>query len=105
MSELSGVRRDYIAQLERGATEIPRDPANLKLLAAALKVRLRDIAEPTGWYETEEPARDDWLAMLMSDARLDEDGKRTIERLVRLELEAAERETKSVDKSRKRRAG
>lgn len=105
LSEQSGVRRDYIAQLERGATAIPRDPDNLKLLAAALKIRLRDLAEPIGWYDDEKaPADEDWPSLLMNDDRLDDEGRRFLERAIRLEFEAAQRRNQP-EPERKKRAG
>jgi hypothetical protein len=57
-----------------------------------LSSRLRAIADP-GWYE--ENSERDWLSMLMADDRLDDDAKRTIQRLIELELEAAERTKKT----------
>lgn len=91
LSERSGVRRDYIGLLESGATQVPRDPDNLKLLAKALGVRLRDLAEPTGWYD-DEKGPDDWLAGLRADARLSDEDKDFIERAAQLAFDRLDRE-------------
>lgn len=104
LAELAGVRQNYIAQLERGATEVPRDPGNLTLLAKALKVRLRDLAEPTGWYADDEPSSDDWRSGLMADDRLDESAKQFLDKAITLAFEAAERADKPTPE-RKKRAG
>ena len=99
LAEKSGVRQNYIAQLERGATTVPRDPDNLKLLAAALGVKLRDLAEPTGWYDDEPggTSLETVLAALYADKRVGDDGKASIERIIRLEVEAAERRERSSE--------
>src|SRR5687767_15662797 len=86
LSELAGVRRDYIGNLERGAIAVPREPDQLKLLAKALGVSLRDLAESTGWYddEVDEP---DWEKALRSDPRLDDETKQALLHLIRREID------------------
>lgn len=89
LADLSGVSRQTIAEMERGAVTIPREPANVRALADALEITMRELAEPTGWYDEEDDK--DWLAGLRADKRLDAEGKALIERLIRLEIEQAER--------------
>lgn len=94
LAELSGVSRQFIAELERNAVTIPREPDNVRALAGTLGVSMHDLAAPTGWYDDDE-AKEDWRSMLWRDERLDDDAKKTIQRLVELELGAAERKAKS----------
>lgn len=89
LADLSGVSRQTIAEMERGAVTIPREPANVRALADALEITMRELAEPTGWYDDADDK--DWLVGLRADKRLDAEGKALIERLVRLEIEQAER--------------
>ena len=84
LGELAGVSQNYIAQLERGATAIPRDPTNLLLLAKALGVRLRDLAEPTGWYDGEEDDGE-WEARFLADPTIPDEVKVSVMRWVELE--------------------
>lgn len=90
LAEESGVSRQTIAEMERDAVQIPREPANVRALARALGVTMRELAEPTGWYD-EGPAEEDWLAGLRADERLNDDERGLIERLVKRAYEAAER--------------
>lgn len=89
LADLSGVQRNYIANLERGAILIPRDPENLGQLAKALGVRLRDLGEPTGWYAGVDAAVD-WEAALLADPRFTDEEKQAILTLGRAALRAKE---------------
>jgi transcriptional regulator with XRE-family HTH domain len=62
LADRAGISRQYLADLERGKVTIPREPDNLKALAAALDVALRELAEPTGWYE--DVRDDDWKSAI-----------------------------------------
>lgn len=78
LSESSGVRRDYIGNLERGAISVPREPDQLRLLATTLGVRLRDLAQPTGWYDEEPAVPGDWEAAIMADPRFNDHTKQAL---------------------------
>jgi len=99
LADLSGVSRQTIAEMERGAVTIPREPTNVRALADALEITMRELAEPTGWYDDTEDT--DWIAGLRADKRLDDEGKALIERLVRLEIEQAERREPSPNRQEK----
>lgn len=53
LAETAGTNDAYIARLESGAIHEPNIDT-LRRIARALNVRLRDLAEPLGWYEDEE---------------------------------------------------
>lgn len=95
LAEESGVTRQTIAEMERGAVTIPREPANIQALAAALGIKMRQLAEPTGWY-ADEPSDgtslEDVLAALHADGRVSAEGKASLDRQIRLEVEATERQ-------------
>ena len=99
LSERSGVRRDYIANLERGKVSVPRDPENLRLLATALGVPLRELAQNTGWYDPDTDAPQDWRSLLLSDPRLNESAKQALLRIIE-PLLAEEPEEKPESKKR-----
>lgn len=94
LAEESGVKRQTIAEMERGAVTIPREPENVRRLAAALGVRMRDLAGPTGWYDDEPEdggtTLEEVIARLYADGRVSEEGRASIERMIRLEVAATE---------------
>jgi transcriptional regulator with XRE-family HTH domain len=96
----AGVDRRYLGRIETGEIQQPGVETVAKL-AAALKEPIRALADP-GWYSDEEST--DWLAGLRNDERLDNDGKDLIERLVRRELESAERRESRPSEGPKKRA-
>lgn len=90
LSEQAGVRRDYIGNLERGAIGVPRDPEQLRLLANVLGVRLRDLAEPTGWYD-DDGDLPSWEAALRADPRFNEEDKAALLRAGRAMILAGDK--------------
>lgn len=104
LAETSGVSRQFIAELERNAVTIPREPDNVRLLATTLGVTMKELAGPTGWYDADVPGGPTWEEMLRKDNRLDAEAKAFLERAIRLEFEAAERDqSTNVDKPHRKR--
>jgi transcriptional regulator with XRE-family HTH domain len=71
------------------------DPKKLRRVATTVGVPFRWFAAALDWYDEEEDPKDDWRVLLWADDRLDDEGKKTIQRLVELELGAAERTKKT----------
>jgi transcriptional regulator with XRE-family HTH domain len=72
------------------------DPKKLRRVAKVVGVPFRWFAASLDWYDEEEDPKEDWRAMLWADDRLDDEGKKSIQRLVELELGAAERAKKKT---------
>lgn len=73
------------------------DPRKLRRVAKVVGVPFRWFAAALDWYDEEEDPKEDWRALLWADDRLDDEGKKTIQRLVELELGAAERAKRKSD--------
>ena len=101
LADESGVSRQTIAELERDAVTIPREPSNVRALANALGISMRALAEPTGWFDAEPAGTrlEDVLAALHADGRVSAEGKASLERQIRLEVEAAERKAAESQES------
>lgn len=91
LADLVGIDRSYLGRIETGTVAQP-GIETIERLAKGLKIGVRDLADPR--YYADEPV-DDWLLGLRRDPRIDSDAKELIERLVRREYEASEKQTKT----------
>ena len=79
---------------------IKNPPADkVRALAAATEHPISFFAEVLGWSDDEHSGTslEDVLTWLRADKRVDEDGKASIERIIRLEVEAAERRERASE--------
>ena len=95
MARRADVDADWLAGVKsRTRPNKNPDPKKLRRVAKVVGVPFRWFAAPLDWYDEEEDPKEDWRALLWADDRLDDEGKKTIQRLVELELGAAERAKK-----------
>jgi transcriptional regulator with XRE-family HTH domain len=97
VARLADVDADWLAGVKsRTRPNKNPDPKKLRRVAKVVGVPFRWFAAAVDWYDEEEDPKEDWRALLWADDRLDDEGKKTIQRLVELELGAAERAKKQT---------
>ena len=90
VARLADVDADWLAGVKsRTRPNKNPDPKKLRRVAKVVGVPFRWFAAALDWYDEEEDPKDDWRSLLWADDRLDDEGKKTIQRLVELELGAA----------------
>lgn len=85
------ITEGWVAAAERYRPEIP-DIERLRAIARALDVRIRDLAEPIGWYDEEPlPPIDEFFARLRG-LPLSDRAKENLEGVVREMLDRSDNE-------------
>lgn len=86
--ELAGraeIDRSYLGKIEAGDVAEP-GVETLRRLARALKIPLRSLAEPLGWYDDEAPSPSDWKAAIRADRRFTDETAEAIIKVVEATL-------------------